>query len=472
MDYAAALAYIEGFIDYERSPDFSRQARLYNLNRISLLLKRLGNPHDRLKVIHIAGSKGKGSTAALVASVLTHAGYKTGLFTSPHLITPRERCRIDDELISEADIGFYIDKIKPAIETVSTSEFGRVSFFEIYTALAFTYFADKATDFAVIEVGLGGRLDATNVVTPVATVITPISLEHTAILGETYAEIAAEKAEIIKEGCPLALAPQHPDARAVFEKVANERNASIVGTKIHDATRTPVSCDVEQAHRASTPQLVQNADGIPIAQQFDVETDFERYSQLTIPLLGHHQFVNATTAIAAIECLKQKGYTIPKSSIYAGFKNVQWHGRIQRIMSSPLVILDGAHSAVSMEALCLTLRESFRYTQAIFIVSLMKDKNLKAIGDIVSKTADTVIATQVPENPRVMTAEAIQEVWSGTCEKITICPNPEKAIAGALASALPTDLICVTGSLYLVGQALKIFKSNFSAKDRIGIPVS
>lgn len=463
MDYEAALAYIEAFIDYERSPDFSRQARLYNLNRISLLLKRLGNPHDRLQVIHIAGSKGKGSTAALVASVLTHAGYKTGLFTSPHLITPRERCRIDGELISEADVAFYIQKIKPAIETVSTSEFGRVSFFEIYTALAFTYFADKATDFAVIEVGLGGRLDATNVVKPVATVITPIALEHTAILGETYTKIAAEKAEIIKEGCPLALAPQHSEAQAVFEKVASKRKASIVAAKTHD---------VETDHPVSTSQLLQNADGIPIAQQFDVETDSERYSQLTIPLLGHHQFVNATTAIAAIECLKQGGYAIPKNSVYAGFKNVQWHGRIQRIMSSPLVVLDGAHSPVSMEALCLTLRESFRYTQAIFIVSLMKDKNLKSIGDIISKTADTVIATQVSENPRVMTAEAIQDAWSGTCEKITICPNPEKAIAGALASASPTDLICITGSLYLVGQGLKIFKSNFSAKDHIGIPLS
>lgn len=463
MNYEAALAYIEAFIDYERSPDFSRQARLYNLNRISLLLKLLGNPHDRLQVIHIAGSKGKGSTAAFVASVLTHAGYKTGLFTSPHLITPRERCRIDNELISEADVAFYIEKIKPAIETVSTSEFGRVSFFEIYTALAFTYFADKATDFAVIEVGLGGRLDATNVVTPVATVITPIGLEHTAILGETYTEIAAEKAEIIKEGCPLALAPQHSEARSVFERVANERKASIVAAKTHD---------VEPDHRVLTSQLVQDTDGIPIAQQFDVETDSERYSQLTIPLLGHHQFVNATTAIAAIECLKQEGYAIPKNSVYAGFKNVQWHGRIQRIMSSPLVVLDGAHSPVSMEALCLTLRESFRYTQAIFIISLMKDKSLKAIGDIISKTADTVIATQVSENPRVMTAEAIQDAWSGTCEKITICPNPEKAIARALASASPTDLICITGSLYLVGQGLKIFKSNFSAKDHIGIPLS
>ena len=462
MDYKAALAYIEEFIDYERSPDFSRQARLYNLNRISLLLELLGNPHDRLQVIHIAGSKGKGSTAALIASVLTQAGYKTGLFTSPHLITPRERCRIDGDLISKADVACYIEKLKPAIETVSTSEFGRVSFFEIYTALAFSYFADKATDFAVIEVGLGGRLDATNVVTPVATVITPIGLEHTAILGETYTEIASEKAEIIKQKCPLALAPQHPEARTVFEKVASERNAPIVEPK------NVVGRDCS----ASSSRLVRNADGLPVAQEFDVETDSESYPQLTMPLLGHHQFINATTAVTAIECLKQKGYIVPKTSVYAGFKNVQWHGRIQRIRSSPIVVLDGAHSPASMEALCSTLRQSFRYDRVTFIVSLMRDKNLTAIGNIVSQTADFVIATQVLNNPRVMSAEEILDAWENTCEKISACSTPEKAITRALSGASPTDLICITGSLYLVGQALEIFKSNFSAKDRVGIPLS
>ena len=462
MDYKAALAYIEEFIDYERSPDFSRQARLYNLNRISLLLELLGNPHDRLQVIHIAGSKGKGSTAALIASVLTQAGYKTGLFTSPHLITPRERCRIDGDLISKADVAFYVEKLKPAIETVSTSEFGRVSFFEIYTALAFSYFANKATDFAVIEVGLGGRLDATNVVTPVATVITPIGLEHTAILGETYTEIASEKAEIIKQKCPLALAPQHPEARTVFEKVASERNAPIVEPK------NVVGRDC----CASSSRLVRNADGLPVAQEFDVETDSESYPQLTMPLLGHHQFINATTAVTAIECLKQKGYIVPKASVYAGFKNVQWQGRIQRIRSSPIVVLDGAHSPVSMEALCGTLRQSFRYDRVTFIVSLMRDKNLTAIGNIVSQTADFVIATQVLNNPRVMSAEEILDAWENTCEKISACSTPEKAITRALSGASPTDLICITGSLYLVGQALEIFKSNFSAKDRVGIPLS
>ncbi len=451
MDYRAALAYIEQFIDYERSPDFARQARFYNLNRISQLLDLLGNPHDRLKVIHVAGSKGKGSTAALIASVLTQAGYKTGLFTSPHLITPRERCRIDDKLISEAGVAFYIEKLKPAIETVSASEFGRVSFFEIYTALAFTYFADKATDFAVIEVGLGGRLDATNVVSPVISVITPIGLEHTAILGETYTDIANEKAEIIKHACPVALAPQHPEARAVIEKVASERNATIVEIKNF----------VAQDPDISVSQVILNSEGIPVAQQFDVETDSECYLELTLPLLGHHQYINATTAIAAIECLKQRGYGISRDSVYAGFKNVQWQGRIQQVMSSPLVVLDGAHSPVSMNALCRAIRENYCYTQVIFIVSIMKDKDLTAIGEIISGTADHVIATQVSDNPRVMPAETIQNTWSGILNKITTCPTPELAIKKGLSSASPTDLVCVTGSIYLVGQALKFFNWDY-----------
>ena len=458
LDYKAALAYIDNFIDYERSPDFSRQTRFYNLNRISLLLDLLGKPHDRLRIVHVAGSKGKGSTAALIASVLTHAGFKTGLFTSPHLITPRERCRIDDELISETDVACYIEKLRPAIETVSNSEFGRVSFFEIYTALAFTYFADKATDFAVIEVGLGGRLDATNVVSPVTTVITQIGLEHTNILGETYTEIAREKAEIIKQDCPVALAPQHPEARAVIEYVANERNASIVEVKDFD----------KQDSDQYVPQIIKDSEGMPMAQEISVETDTEHYTSLTLPLLGQHQYVNATTAIAAITCLKQEGFKISKDSIYAGFRNVQWSGRIQRVMSSPIVVLDGAHSPISITALCRAIRENFRYTHTVFVVSIMKDKDLVVIGKIISKIADSIIATQVSDNPRVMPAETIKDTWSGLCNKITTCPNPDEAIASAMSNAKSTDLICVTGSLYLTGQALDYFvrNHNLTCKER------
>lgn len=450
MDYKSALKYINQFIDYERSPDFSRQARFYNLNRISLLLDLLGNPHNELKIIHVAGSKGKGSTAALIASVLTRAGYKTGLFTSPHLITPRERCRIDDELISESEVAYYIEILKPSIKKVSESEFGQVSFFEIYTALAFTFFADKATDFAVIEVGLGGRLDATNVVSPVATVITPIGLEHTNILGETYTEIAGEKAEIIKQNRPVVLAPQHPDAQAVIEKVANNRNASLVQVK-----------DLfEKSPKQSAFSIVRTSEDIPIAQQFNIETNSEHYKSLTLPLLGKHQYVNATTAIAAIECLKQEGYKITKDSVYMGFKCVHWEGRIQRVMSSPKVVLDGAHSPFSFTALCNTIREIFRYTQMTFVVSILKDKNLLEIGKIISKVADSIIITQVTGNPRVLPADSIRNAWSGIGNKITTCPTPEKAIATALSSANPNDLICVTGSLYLVGQALTFFHEN------------
>ena len=443
MDYKSALAYIEQFIDYERSPDFARQARFYNLNRITQLLDLIENPHERLKVIHVAGSKGKGSTAAIIASVLTHAGYKTGLYTSPHLITPRERCRIDNELISESEVACYIGKLKPAIETVSDSEFGRVSFFEIYTALAFIYFADKGTDFAVIEVGLGGRLDATNIVSPVTTVMTPIGLEHTSILGETYTEIATEKAEIIKQKCPVAVAPQHPEAYTVIEKVAKERNAPIV--------------EVKNIVEKKSYKPILNSDGVTKAQQFDVETATENYRQLILPLLGHHQYINASTAIAAIECLKHKGYEITKDSIYEGFKNVTWHGRFQLIKSSPLVVLDGAHSPVSMEVLCSTIRDSISYTQVVFIVSLMKDKDLASIGKIISKTADSVIVTQIPDNPRVIPAETIHDSWSGLFQNIKIHKTPKEAITMGLSSASPTDLICVTGSLYLVGQALKFF---------------
>ncbi len=457
MHYNAALAYIEQFIDYERSPDFSRQARFYNLNRISQLLELLGNPHEKLKVVHVAGSKGKGSTAAIIASILTHAGYKTGLFTSPHLITPRERCRIDNDLISEEEFAHYLKKIRTAIETVSNSEYGRVSFFEIYTALAFTYFVDKETDFAVIEVGLGGRLDATNVVSPVISVITPIGLEHTEILGETYFEIAGEKAEIIKDGCPVALAPQHPDAHRVFDQVANERNSPTIKVK---------NIDDQDTYKINIKHKL-DSERIPIAQQFDIITNSDSYQGLILSLIGYHQYVNAATAIAAIECLELQGYTIKKESMYEGFRNVQWDGRLQRMKSSPLVILDGAHSPVSMEALTRSIRNTYRYAQVVFIVSLMRDKDIAEIGRIISKIADSVVITQVSDNPRVIPADIIKNTWTDICMKVDTCPNPEEAITIELANASPTDLICITGSLYLVGQALELFKTKYELKREV-----
>ncbi|MCZ6677759.1 MAG: bifunctional folylpolyglutamate synthase/dihydrofolate synthase [Candidatus Poribacteria bacterium] len=446
-DYEAALAYINQFINFEKHPDFTRQARLYNLDRISLLLDRLGNPHRHLKVIHVAGSKGKGSTAALIASILTQAGYRTGLFTSPHLITPRERCRIDFRPISEMEFARYVDQMKPAIKAVTRLAFqdpmrrgleptGAVSFFEIYTALAFSYFADCAVDFAVVEVGLGGRLDATNIVDPLVSVITPISLEHTSILGETHEAIAKEKAEIIKPNRPLVLAPQLPEAKAVFQSVAADRSASVdeVGRDIHLKRKT------------------WNISG----QTFDVETPRESYPDLFLPLLGEHQTINAATAIASVERVHHTGYTIPKASIYAGLKCVRWPGRMQVVSQSPTLLLDGAHSPTSAEALCKAVHEVFCYERLILVVGLMADKDLRGLGQVLCPVADEIIVTQAFDNPRVTPAEKIVQTWSDAGVELRACPSVREAIQLAQTIATPSDLICVTGSIILVGEAMKV----------------
>ena len=443
MNYEAALAYIETFINSEKSPDFSRQARFYNLERISHLLARLGDPHHRLKVVHVAGSKGKGSTAALIASILIHAGYKTGLFTQPHLITPRERCRINSRLISEAEFAEYVDRLRPSIEAMASPSAsggegggGRVSFFEIYTALAFTYFADNAVDFAVIEVGLGGRLDATNVVNPLVSVITPISLEHTAILGDTHEAIAKEKAEIIKPNRPVVVAPQIPEAQTVFETVAADRDAPMdgVGRDIH----------------------LKRKDWSINGQSFDLTTQLACYSDIFLPLLGEHQAINAATAIACIERIRQEGYSVPPTSIHGGLKAVDWAGRMQVVGQAPVILLDGAHSPTSAEALCKAIREVFRYRRLILVVGLMRDKDLQAIGQIFCPFADEMITTQAFDNPRVTPAEEIAGAWSEIGANFHVCPNVREAIPLAQSIATPSDLICIAGSIYIVGEAMKV----------------
>ena len=437
MNYKAALAYIDTFINSERSPDFSRQARFYNLERISHLLTQLGNPHRQLKVVHVAGSKGKGSTAALIASILTHAGYKTGLFTQPHLISPRERCRINSRLISEEEFARSVDRLKPSIEAMGElKSIGRVSFFEIYTALAFSYFADNAVDFAVIEVGLGGRLDATNVVDPLVSVITPISLEHTAILGDTHEAIAKEKAEIIKPNRPVVLAPQIPEAQAVFEDVAADRDAPIdaVGRDIH----------------------LKRKDWNISGQTFDLTTQSAFYPDLFLPLLGEHQAFNAATAVACIERIRKEGYTVPQTSIYDGLREVRWPGRMQVVGRSPVILLDGAHSPTSAEALCKAIREIFRYRRLILVVGLMRDKDLQAIGQVLCPFAAEIITTQAFDNPRVIPAEEIAQAWLETGANFHVCPSVREAIPLAQSIATPSDLICIAGSIYIVGEAMKV----------------
>ncbi len=434
LNYEEALAYINSFINAERSPDFSRLARLYNLDRISRLLNRLGNPHRNLKVVHVAGSKGKGSTATFIASILSHAGFKTGLFTSPHLVTPRERCRIDSNLISVAAFAYCVNRLTPEIEAVSGIDgIGDVSFFEIYTALAFTYFADQGVDFAVIEVGLGGRLDATNIVNPLVSVITPISLEHTTILGNTHEAIAKEKAEIIKPNRPVVLAPQSEEAQSVFEVVAADRNAPI----------SLVGRDVTWEHG------VHDIHG----QTFDVRTPKESYPDLFLPLLGVHQAINAATAIACIDRIQASGYEISTAGVYGGLKEARLPGRLQLVGGAPAILLDGAHSPASVEMLCGTIGEVFHYEKLILIVGFMRDKDLRGIGQLLCPMSNTIIATEMWDNPRAVGADEIVRTWSDIGADLRISQSVSDAIATAKSVASPSDLICITGSMILVGEA-------------------
>jgi len=436
LNYEEALAYINSFINAEKSPDFSRLARLYNLDRIARLLNRLGNPHRNLKVVHVAGSKGKGSTATFIASILTRAGFKTGLFTSPHLVSPRERCRIDSEPISTSAFADCVSRLKPEIEAVSEVDgIGNVSFFEIYTALAFTYFADETVDFAVVEVGLGGRLDATNIVNPFVSVIAQISLEHTAILGNTHEVIAKEKAEIIKPNRPVVLAPQSAEAQSVFEVVAADRNAPI----------SLVGRDVKLKHGKHDIH----------GQTFDVHTPWQSYLNLYLPLLGIHQAINAATAIACAERIQASRYEISTASVYDGLKQARLPGRLQLVRGAPPILLDGAHSPASVEALRDTIQEVFRCERLILVVGFMRDKDLRGIGETLCPMADTIIAAGMRDNPRAVGADEVVRTWSDIGGDLRVSPSVGDAIATARSVAHSGDLICITGSMILIGEAMQ-----------------
>jgi len=443
LSYDAATDYIQTFLNTEKSPNFSRDARLYNLDRIAQLLEKLDNPHQQFKIIHVAGSKGKGTTATIIASILTQVGYQTGLFTSPHFVTPRERCQIDAEMISEVDFVRCLTLIKPAIESVSAGPFGKISFFEIYTALAFFYFADQKVDFAVVEVGLGGRLDATNIVDPVISVITQISLEHTKILGETLKEIAEEKAEIIKANRPVIIAPQPIQVQSVFEKTAVDRASSV--------------------YWVSTEHIQQNSQSLN-GQFFDFQSKNQLYTNLFVPLIGAHQLINVALAICCAEKIIKETMAsdFERALVFEGVRKVSLIGRLQLIERRARILIDSAHSPASFEALWKTIQELFCYDRLIVVIGLMKDKDLQAIGKIVVSVADEIIATQVFDNPRVCRADEIVGTWSN------LSPKPMRAISSACqaiqvaqSTAYKSDLVCVAGSIYLAGEALKLLqKSN------------
>lgn len=433
MKYTDAIDFFLSRTDYERWPGYNYASR-FDLRRMELLLERLGDPHRSSRSVHIAGSKGKGSTAAMITAALRAAGYKTGLYTSPHLVTLRERISIDGKPILKRELAEVAEILRPHAEAIDHDcTYGELSTFELLTAAAFLHFQRKGVDFQVLEVGLGGRLDATNVVTPEVCVITSISLDHQEVLGDTVAQIAAEKAGIIKAGIPVVTSPQTEEAAAVIREVCREKGVDLI----------MVGSDV------TWQRLENNLAGQSIeVTSRGIRSNGTTY-RITIPLLGEHQVQNAATAVAALELLG-----VSRESIEVGLAKTSWPGRLQVLRRRPLLIVDGAHTAESARKLKEALMNYFHFNRILFILGTSADKDMKSIIAELAPLASVVVATRSRHpratDPGVVAAEVAK--WGLRAE---VTENVAQALEKARGMAGNHDLICATGSLFLVGEVIE-----------------
>ena len=431
--YQQALDYIYSFVDYEKEPR-PRDPVHYDLKRTAGLLARLGNPHLKARTIHITGSKGKGSVAAMIASVLTTSGYRTGLYTSPHLFSFNERIKVDDRFISDEEVAALVEKLKPEVAAINEkATYGRLTTFEVITALGFSHFASKEADFQVVEVGLGGRLDATNVVQPAICILTSISLDHTEVLGSTLAEITREKVGIIKSDSPVVTAPQDDEVASIIAESCRNHQAKLVKVD-SDVTWQNLGFDFKQ-------------------QGLRVQGRRGSY-EFSIPLLGEHQAENAAVAIATLEILVEKGFSISRESITRGLAQVNWPGRLQVLSRQPLLIVDGAHSPASVQKLVQALKQHFDFGQAILIIGTSWDKDIAGIIAELAPVFTKAIVTH-STHPRATPPAAI----SAELSRFGITAQETDDIADALrlafSQARENDLICVTGSLFIAAEAIE-----------------
>ncbi len=431
MNYATALNFLLSRTDYERWPGYNYASR-FDLRRMDDLLLRLGNPHLSAKSVHVAGSKGKGSTSAMIAAGLRAAGYKTGLYTSPHLVTLRERIQVDGKPILKRELELIVARMRPHVEAVDHDKtYGELSTFELLTAAAFMYFQQKGVDYQVLETGLGGRLDATNVVTPEVSVITSISLDHTEVLGDTLDKIAAEKAGIIKPGRTVVSSPQAKEAAAVIRETCQREGARLIS----------VGSDI------TWRKLNSNLSG----QSLEV-TGLKSSYQLTIPLLGAHQLENAAAAAAALEVLG-----VPPKSIEAGLAKTYWPGRLQILRRRPLLVVDGAHNRDSASKLKEAIEQYFHFDHLILIIGTSADKDLAGIIEELAPLAQGVMVTR-SRHPRATKPEILVSEFARLGVKAKVAEDVASAVAEALRRAGGKDLICATGSLFLVAEVIEYVK--------------
>ena len=418
MTYQSSITYLYGLQKFGIK---------FGLRKVSKLLARLGNPQEGLPCIHIAGTNGKGSTAAFISSILSKAGYRVGLYTSPHLISFTERIKINNREISKSDVIRLTSLLKN-----KSNDKDNITYFEIVTAMALLYFKEKKVDLSILEVGMGGRLDATNIVTPLLSVITNISKEHEFYLGNSLLKIANEKAGIIKKNSVLITGATQPKVLSLFKK------------------------------RCRTKKTRYYQFGKDISYKLANHNYFHYYGLrnslegLNVGLLGEHQIKNAAIALASVEILRGKRYHIEDNAIYQGLSNVHWPGRLEVLKKSPIVVIDGAHNPAAMKNLKKVLFTEFNFRKLILVIGIMEDKDIRAMFKQIAPFAHKVILCE-PNMDRAASTKIIAKRLQEWNVKYHQIKDVKEAVIYALSIANPKDLICVTGSLFTVGEARRIF---------------
>ncbi len=424
MTYEQALAYIHGTLKFD--------TKKIGLDNVTHLLRFMGNPHQKLKYIHVGGTNGKGSTTAMIASILKAQGYKVGMYTSPYIEEFTERIQVDGQHIYRNDLARITAWVKELIEEMTMAGYTHPTEFEIVTAIAFAYYHEQQCDFVVIEVGMGGLLDATNVIaSSMVTVITSISMDHTEYLGNTIEAIAEKKSGIIKKNGVVVVYPQlFPEAYDVLcEKVRQQ-----------EATLVDVGC-----------QNTQIISSTLAGSQFTIGSQ-EAYE---IPLIGDHQVLNAVTAITAIKMLyKHHNVKIENHAIKQGLKQVKWPGRFELICQKPLFIVDGGHNISGIQMLKNTLLKYVGHKKMIFIMGMLSNKEYQACVREIVPLANQVITT-TPNHPNALEAKALSQEVKKYASHVCAASNSEEAVKMALKDAGDNDVICTFGSLYLIGEIKK-----------------
>lgn len=429
MTYEEALSYLQ---------ELNKFGYNFGLGRITQLLKMLGNPQQNLKVIHIGGTNGKGSTAAMVVSILKSAGFRVGLFSSPHLHNYTERMTINGEEIPQGRMASLLTEIRFVLVEMVEQGFEHPTEFEVNTALALLYFAREQVDFTILEVGLGGAIDSTNVVQPLVAAITNVGMDHMEYLGENLKDIAKVKAGIIKAGSKVVTGVGQPEILEILEKACQENKVELI----------KVGQDILIELLSSTVKGV----------SFNLQVQNMNYEGLEISLLGEHQTVNGALAVAIVKFLSDYGYQISSAAIRQGLKRVSWPGRLEILRHRPAIVIDVAHNVDGAQALRKAIESIFSYRKLVLVLGMLADKDKEKILKLLAPLAEILIVTQ-PNSPRAGSWKDLAKIGAKYVEQVEVIPKIEDAIQRGLELAGVEDLLCITGSIYMVADARKMIMS-------------